>query len=66
MFYADQVGLPVVKEVLESIGIEPAPMLVAAVEAGQSLADFWKAKQAAEATVTANAAAGRSYTPGKM
>jgi hypothetical protein len=66
MFYADQVGLPMVKEVLESIGIEPAPLLVAAVEAGQSLAEFWAAKQKAAASVEANAAAGRSYTPGKL
>ena len=66
MFYADQVGLPVVKQVLESIGIEPAPLLVAAVEAGQSLADFWAAKQKAEASVVANATAGRPYTPGKL
>lgn len=66
MFYADHVGLPVVKQVLESIGIKPAPLLVAAVESGQTLAKFWAAKQKAKASVSANAAAGRPYTPGKL
>ena len=64
MFYADALGLPNVVEVLESIGVEPAPLLKEAAASGQSLAKFWAARQKAE--VSANAAAGRSFTPTKL
>ena len=49
MFYADAVGLPTVVEVLESIGVTPAPLLLECVGAGKSLASFWAAKAKAKA-----------------
>ena len=66
MFYADAVGLPVVAEVLAQIGIEPAPLLLKAIDAGESLATFWPKFQKAQASVSANATASRSFTPTKM
>lgn len=45
MYYADQVGLPKLKEVLESMKIQPAPLLVDCVASGKSLADYWAAKK---------------------
>mmetsp|Transcript_156877 Transcript_156877/g.273034 ORF Transcript_156877/g.273034 Transcript_156877/m.273034 type:complete len:422 (+) Transcript_156877:1-1266(+) len=44
MYYADQVGLPKVKAVLESMGVEVAPLLAECVAAGKSLAEVWAAK----------------------
>nr|QJU71803.1 peroxisomal bifunctional protein [Gambierdiscus pacificus] len=41
MFYADEVGLPIVKETLEKIGIKPAKLLNDCIEAGVPLAKFW-------------------------
>lgn len=41
MFYADAVGLPLVKETLERIGVKPARLLCECVDAGQPLAKFF-------------------------
>lgn len=41
MFYADEVGLPIIKQTLEKIGVKPAKLLVDCVEAGVPLAKYW-------------------------
>ena len=42
MFYADQIGLSLVKKTLGEMGIQPAQLLCECVEANMSLAKFWK------------------------
>lgn len=41
MFFADEVGLPHVKESLEKIGVKPAKLLLDCVAARSSLTQFW-------------------------
>merc|ERR1712125_55178 len=46
MFYADTVGLPKVKSVLEAMGVKVAPLLAEVASSGKTLAEYWAAKTA--------------------
>jgi 3-hydroxyacyl-CoA dehydrogenase len=45
MFYADTVGLPKVKSVLDAMGVKVAPLLAEVAGSGKSLAEYWAAKK---------------------
>jgi 3-hydroxyacyl-CoA dehydrogenase len=49
MYYADKVGLAVVRDTLKEVGIKPAALLEECVVAGKTLAAYWKEHQAVAA-----------------
>ena len=53
LFYADQVGLPVLQRTLEAMAIVPAPLLKECVAARQPLARYWAARQKRAAAAAA-------------
>ena len=42
MFYADAIGLEVVRDTLVQMGIAPAKLLLACIDRGMSLSKFWR------------------------